>query len=95
VLQLCVVLPLAQVNAAPEGWGLCEDSWDSLVMIGSRPLLQLLLLAYTGSLAAYNICGMVTTGEFNLACGAVTGVSSPASMRGVEHMCTCLLSSRW
>jgi hypothetical protein len=62
-LQLCVVLPLAQVSAAPEGWGLSEDSWDSLVMIGSRPLLQLLLLAYTGSLAAYNICGMVTTGE--------------------------------
>jgi hypothetical protein len=61
-VQLCVVLPVAQVSAAPEGWGLSEDSWDSLVMVGSRPLLQLLLLAYTGSLAAYNICGMVTTG---------------------------------
>ncbi|WIA40486.1 hypothetical protein OEZ86_013840 [Tetradesmus obliquus] len=65
VLTLCVVLPLAQVSAAPEGWGLAEDSWDSLVMVGSRPLLQLLLLAYTGSLAAYNICGMVTTGELS------------------------------
>jgi hypothetical protein len=62
-VQLCVVLPVAQVSGAPEGWGLSEDSWDSLVMIGSRPLLQLLLLAYTGSLAAYNICGMVTTGD--------------------------------
>ncbi|KAF6261164.1 hypothetical protein COO60DRAFT_1625484 [Scenedesmus sp. NREL 46B-D3] len=65
VLTLCVVLPVAQVSAAPEGWGLSEDSWDSLVMLRSRPLLQLLLLAYTGSLAAYNICGMVTAGELS------------------------------
>jgi hypothetical protein len=31
-------------------------------MIAGTPMLQLLLLAYTGSLQAYNLCGMVTAG---------------------------------
>lgn len=40
-----VVLPLADVSSlSGEGRGLCEDSWDTLVMISSRPLLQVLLL---------------------------------------------------
>lgn len=63
--QLLVVLPLTGVSSAgPEGWGLREDTWDSLLMVASRPQLLLLLLAYTGSLQGYNICGMATTGEF-------------------------------
>lgn len=65
LLQLFVVLPLADISSlGPEGRGLSEDTWDTLVMISSRPLLQVLLLAYTGSLQAYNICGMITAGEF-------------------------------
>lgn len=61
--QLLVVLPLADVSRlGSDGWGLAEDTADSLVMIASRPQLLLLLLVYTGSLQGYNLCGMVTAG---------------------------------
>jgi hypothetical protein len=58
-----VVLPLADISSlSAEGRGLSEDTWDTLLMIGNRPLLQILLVVYMGSLQAYNICGMVTAG---------------------------------
>lgn len=61
--QTFVVLPIADLSVvAPERKGLSEDTLDTLFMIASRPLLQVLLLVYTGSLQAYNICGMVTAG---------------------------------
>jgi len=60
---LFVVLPLADISSVGrEGRGLSEDTWDSLLLIINRPLLQVLLLVYTGSLQAYNIAGMVTAG---------------------------------
>jgi hypothetical protein len=73
--QLCVVLPIAHVSRlSPEGRGLAEDSLDTLHMVGSSRLLQVLLLVYTGSLQAYNMCGMVAAGACVCVCVAFVPV---------------------
>lgn len=46
-LQTFVVLPLAEISSlGGEGRGLSEDTWDTLIMITSRPLLQVSALQY-------------------------------------------------
>jgi hypothetical protein len=68
LLQMLVVLPLAGISQlGPEGAGLAEDTLDAFVMLRNRPTLAVLLLAYTGALQGYNLCGMVAGGALHKA----------------------------
>eukprot|EP00878_Enallax_costatus_P025537 GHUV01027324.1.p2 GENE.GHUV01027324.1~~GHUV01027324.1.p2 ORF type:complete len:194 (+),score=41.13 GHUV01027324.1:2595-3176(+) len=62
LVQVLLLLLLDASSIGSEGWGFSEDSLDSIIMIARSPLLLVLLLVYTGSLQAYNICGMAVSG---------------------------------
>eukprot|EP00878_Enallax_costatus_P025478 GHUV01027258.1.p1 GENE.GHUV01027258.1~~GHUV01027258.1.p1 ORF type:complete len:592 (+),score=138.06 GHUV01027258.1:341-2116(+) len=65
VITVLLLLLLDASSIGSEGWGFSEDSLDSIIMIARSPLLLVLLLVYTGSLQAYNICGMAVSGELS------------------------------
>ncbi|KAK2948443.1 putative Solute carrier family 35 member F6 [Blattamonas nauphoetae] len=52
-------MPIAYFIPTTPGDGLCEDFWDSLVMLRNNPQLVLFSLAYMVSILLFNVTGMV------------------------------------
>jgi hypothetical protein len=77
-VQLCVVLPVAQVSGAPEGWGLLEDSWDSLVVGLNNPWLNHILLYFP-------LSNSFTAGQQAHMCAAVTQHARLLTIRCITY----------
>jgi len=60
-MMLFILLPVAYFLPGPEGYGLHEDTIDTLHMIGSSKGLQIVLAVDMFALLSYNISGMMVT----------------------------------
>ena len=60
-MMLFILLPAAYFLPGPEGYGLHEDTIDTLHMIGSSKGLQIVLAVDMFALLSYNISGMMVT----------------------------------
>lgn len=63
VAMVCVLLPIVQRMPGKDGQGIHEDSWDTLHIIRSNPLIARILILDMGALLAYNVAGMLVTGH--------------------------------
>eukprot|EP00879_Flechtneria_rotunda_P007740 GHRR01008113.1.p1 GENE.GHRR01008113.1~~GHRR01008113.1.p1 ORF type:complete len:344 (+),score=105.70 GHRR01008113.1:147-1178(+) len=63
IFMLCLLLPIAYYLPGPEGYGLHENTLDTVEMIKNTRSLQIVLSVQLFALLAYNVAGMMVTGH--------------------------------
>jgi hypothetical protein len=62
LLQVAVVLPVAQFMPARDGSGIHEDSLETLQMLAATPRVCSVLATYTLAVVGVNTCSLTVTG---------------------------------